>query len=226
MTKRKALPRKLEKEIYQQFGSKCPFCEETDVTTLQIHHIIPHADTQEHHVQNLLLTCANCHQKIENGIISRPDVYAAKFKAERGLKEAETPKPENTGNVVSFSGSNTGIVANTVNISNKSGAPKNGPIPGTIGDDLALRNYAKYLIDRYNEFKKADARKEAMKYSLIYSAIKRNFGANWDHLPADAFERLVAYLKKRIDDTRLGKTQKAKGVRNYSSFDEHQAKAK
>lgn len=225
MTKRKALPRKLEKEIYQQFGSKCPFCDETDVNTLQVHHIIAHAEAQEHHVENLLLTCANCHQKIENGEIPARNVYAAKFRAEQGDVKPRRAKPAGRGNTLSFSGTNAGIVANTINFSSKPGATKQGPISGTVGSDLTQRNYAKYLIDRYHEFKMADIGKESMNYAILYGGIKREFGAKWDNLPIHAFIALVEYLQKRIDSTRLGKVQKSRGVRNYSSFDEHRAKA-
>ncbi|MCB9942793.1 MAG: HNH endonuclease [Geminicoccaceae bacterium] len=225
MTKRKALPRKLEKEIYQQFASKCPFCGEQDVNTLQVHHIIAHAETQEHHVKNLLLVCANCHQKIENGAIPARDVYEAKFRAEQGDAKPAQVQSRSEGNVISFSGSNAGIVANTVHVSNKSLATKQGPISGTIGSDLAQRNYTKYLIDRYHEFKRAEVGKDGMNYAILYNSIKREFGAKWDNLPVHTFEALTRYLQKRIDGTRLGKAQKTKGIKNYSTFDEHLGKA-
>lgn len=129
---RKSLPRKLEKTVYQQFRSRCPFCGEDDVNTLQVHHIVAHAKMQSHHIENLLLTCANCHQKIENGMIEMRAVYAA---------------------------------------------------------------------------------------------IKREFGANWDHIPVSAFNDLVAFLQRRIDGTRLGKAKKAQGKLRYSSFEQHRSKA-
>lgn len=222
---RKALPRKLEKEIYQQFGSQCPFCGETDVNTLQVHHIMPHAVVQAHHVENLLLACANCHQKIENGVITQREVYEAKFEAEGACKSAEKKTQKNPGNVVSFSGTNTGVVANTVNVKSTSRSVKQGPIPGTIGAELVLRNYTKHLITRYHEFKQAEVGKGRMRHAVIYDSIKRKFGAKWDHIPAEAFDKLVAFLQGRIDLTRLGKTRKAKGQKNYSSFEEHRTKA-
>lgn len=225
MTKRKTLPRKLEKEVYQQFGSKCPFCDENDVNTLQVHHIVAHAETQEHDAENLLLTCANCHQKIENGEIPTLDVYAAKLQAKQGGAKPTQMKPSSVGNVLLHNGPNFGIVANTVNLPKKSGVGKPGPIPGTIGSDLAQRNYAKYLIDRYHKFKEVDTGREEMNYAILYNSISRKFGAKWDNLPVDAFGTLVKFLQQRIDNTRLGKTQRAKGIENYSNFDEHRSKA-
>ena len=222
---RKSLPKKLEKEIYQQFESRCPFCDESDINTLQVHHIIPHAEIQDHHAENLLLTCANCHQKIENGIIEPHKVNEAKSKAKAAIvtKPDRTPKVAN--NVLSFYGINRGVVLNTVNISAKPGSVRQNPIASSIGAELEQRNYAKYLIDRYHEFKKAEVGKDAMNYSVFYNSIKQKFGAKWDHIPVEAFEELVVFLKGRIDGTRLGKTQKAQGKKNYSSFEEHCAKA-
>jgi len=222
---RKSLPRKLEKTVYQQFRSRCPFCGEDDVNTLQIHHIVAHAKVQSHHIENLLLTCANCHQKIENGMIEMRAVYAAKFNAEKPTEKVAESPPEADGNVVSFTGTNFGTVANNVSIHTKSVSHTKAPIRGSIGSDLELRNYAKYLIDRYHEFKKAEIGKGAMKYPVFYAAIKREFGANWDHIPVSAFDDLVAFLQRRIDGTRLGKAKKAQGKLRYSSFEQHRSKA-
>lgn len=223
---RKALPKKLEKEVYQQFGSQCPFCGESDVTTLQVHHIIPHAKVQEHHIQNLLLTCANCHQKIENEVIAPRDVHAAKFQAEQDADKSHLPKRTGGENVLSFKGTNTGIVANTVKIEPKSGSPINGPIAGTIGADMERRNYTKYLIDRYHQFKQHEVGKNGMKHAVFYASIKRKFGAKWDHIPVQTFGKLVSFLQSRIDGTSLGKTRKARHQKNYSTFEEHCAKSR
>lgn len=222
---RKSLPRKLEKTVYQQFRSRCPFCGEDDVNTLQVHHIVAHAEVQSHHIENLLLTCANCHQKIENGAIAMRAVYAAKFDAEKSAAKEDNAPPEADGNVVSFTGTNLGTVANNVSIHTKSVSQPKAPIRGSIGSDLELRNYAKYLIDRYHEFKKAEVGKGAMKYPVFYAAIKREFGANWDHIPVSIFDDLVAFLHRRIDGTRLGRTMKAQGKPRYSSFEQHRSKA-
>lgn len=99
---------------------------------------------------------------------------------------------------------------------------KKGPIQDTIGSNTYMKNYAKHLIDRYHEFKKADAdaKNEKMKYSLIYDAIKREIGFKWDETPSGRFEDLCTYLQKRIDNTILGKNRKARGMKNYSSYEE------
>lgn len=53
---------------------------------------------------------------------------------------------------------------------------------GTIASSAIHRNYTKYLIDRYHDFKKANAGKAKMNYVIFYEAIKRGFGAKWDHI--------------------------------------------
>lgn len=75
----------------------------------------------------------------------------------------------------------------------------------------------------YHNFKKANINAEGgkMKYSLIYDAIKREIGFKWDETPNERFEDLCKYLQKRIDNTILGKTRKARGMKNYSTHKEY-----
>ena len=165
--KRQPLPKKLEKEIYQQFGSKCPFCGESDVNTLQVHHIIAHAQAQAHHAENLCLTCANCYQKIENGVIASQVVFDAKFKAQQAHNNPSKQKPEDRSNILSFSSTNTGVVANTVNVTTKSSSIKQGPITETIGANLEQRSYIKHLIDRYHKIRSRHTGVTAVLIDLI-----------------------------------------------------------
>lgn len=220
--KRKPLPRKLEKEIYQQFQSRCPFCGVEDVATFQVHHIEPYATVEEHKAENLILLCANCHQKVEAGKISLREVLTAKVKAEIVWETAKEATP--AGNTINVEGGNHGVIANTLTMASVKKTIKIAPPVGTIGSDFELRNYAKYLIDQYHEFKKAEMGKRRMNYTILYGNIKKEFGGKWDMLSVEKFERLTEYLKSRIDQTILGKVQKAKGYGNYSSFESHNAR--
>ncbi len=131
----------------------------------------------------------------------------------------------NTGNVVNFTGGvNEGIVANKVEIKTTNKNIKISAPQGAIASSLLHRNYTKYLIDRYHEFKKADVGKEKMKYTVFYSSIKREFGAKWDMIPLKKFPELSSFIQRRIDNTILGKNKKANNVKCHSSFEEYAAK--
>lgn len=131
----------------------------------------------------------------------------------------------NTSNVINFTGgANQGIVANTVKIqTTKKNVTISAP-QGTIASSLIHKNYSKYLIDRYHDFKVAAVGKEKMNYSIIYGAIKKEFGAKWDMMPLSSFSKLSTFLQKRIDNTILGKNKKANNVRRYSTYDEYISK--
>jgi len=135
-------------------------------------------------------------------------------------------KIENTNsrNILNFRGNNEGIVANNVEIKTLKKTVKVSAPQGTIASSLIHRNYSKYLVDRYHDFKLADVGKEKMKYTILYSAIKREFGAKWDMIPLEKFNELSSFLQKRIDGTILGKNKKANKIKRYSSFEEYSVK--
>ena len=221
MSDKKSIPEKTKKKIYQEANSFCPFCTENDISVLEIHHIYERAQGGDNTPENLILVCSNCHSKITYGEISKSEVMKKKYMLMGKLFEM---KPENkSGNSVNVSDSvNTGIIANTVNIKNDhKSKPKMSYPVGSIGTVLIKRNYVKYLIDRYKEYKKADKNVGNYKYHLIYSAVLREFKANWDYVPETRFEELVFYLQDRIDKTILGKTQKSRNHKNYQLFEEY-----
>lgn len=224
MTTRKPLPRRLEKAIYQEFGSACPFCDETDVSALQVHHIEGYANVQNHEAGNLLLTCANCHQKIEAGEISTGIVYRAKIAAESHATTLHKVSKNGHGTTISVAGDNLGMIAENISVTGSRTKISKLPPHDAIAADLALRNYVKYLIDRYHEFKKVEVGKGNVNFAVFYKSIEREFGAKWDYVPREKSETLVAFLHRRIDQTRFGRIQKSRGVKRYSTFQEHQAK--
>src|SRR5215467_10355453 len=73
---RTRLPKMLEKRVFQQAGSRCPFCGESEVASLQIHHI--DSSPNNNTIENLILTCATCHTKITEGLISEAAVRSMK----------------------------------------------------------------------------------------------------------------------------------------------------
>ncbi|MDT4969545.1 MAG: hypothetical protein QOJ64_4282 [Acidobacteriota bacterium] len=218
----KVIPAKTKKLIYQEANSTCPFCGERDVNVFELHHIESRAAGGNNEPENLILVCSNCHSKITEGVISRHEVHKAKANMQR--RSLRRGAARSTSNVIQFERSiNQGIVANNLRIVAPRRSIRIGPPSGTIAANRDMRNYVKYLIDRYNEFKKADASVEAFRYSVIYQSIKREFKCKWDYIPIEKFPLLVEYLQRRIDKTILGKVNKSRGKRRYSTFEEYTA---
>ena len=218
---RKAIPEKIKKKIYQEAGMVCPVCGESDVATFEIHHIQPYSENNQHNEENLILLCSNCHAKVTAGEITENDVLRQKISLIKGNKTASQGQSQ-PNNVVNFnSGVNNGVVANKVEIKTQKKSIKINAPEGSIASSVIHRNYIKRLIDRYHEFKTADVGKEKMKYTIIYGAIKRKFGAKWDMIPIKQFEQLVTFMHRRIDNTILGKTNKARNIKRYSTFEKY-----
>ena len=218
MAGRKQVPSKIRKAIWQQFNSQCAFCFNDDVKILEIHHINEYATSQDNAEDNLILVCPNCHRSD----ITIHQMYRRKIDAIKG-KLNEIKNSQQGSNVIQFhpdSVKNSTIIAgNNVTIKKTSGmSVKSMPPVGSIGSDLSKCNYIKYLIDRYHQFKKADQNIQNMNYAILYSSIKRKFGAKWDMVPVKRFEDLSQFLQGRIDNTILGKSNRNKGVRSYDDF--------
>ena len=99
------------------------------------------------------------------------------------------------------------------------------PYPeGCIGANLAKRNYVKYLVERYNHCREADARfgrSDRFHYSALFKNIESKFKAPTYFIPEGRFGELVDFLHHRIDNTILGRVNSKRGISNYESFDEY-----
>jgi len=75
---RKPIPqkRKIVAELQQAIGSKCPFCNNTDVGHFEIHHVDENPNNNIK--SNLLLVCPTCHSKINKGDIKQKTVIKIK----------------------------------------------------------------------------------------------------------------------------------------------------
>lgn len=219
-----AIPKKIEKKVYQEANSQCAFCDENNVESLQVHHMLPKANGGGDEFENLILVCASCHTKIHGGTINMTDVFIAKHKLAKKNKMYRQQKKDNSSSSISV-GLNSGIITGTINFeaSPKSSLKINPPL-GSIGSDLEKRNYIKHLIDRYNDFQKSDSTKGKYKYMAIYTAVKKKFKTKWDMVPLELFPDLVSYLQLRIDNTIVGKINKSRGKKSYSSFEEYLSK--
>lgn len=94
------------------------------------------------------------------------------------------------------------------------------PPVGSIGANRAKVAYCQHLIERYQDYQKADQTgKSKCKFAALHVTLKRTFGVTWKLLDESRFDELVAYLHKRIDATIVGKLNKRKGYPNYSAFE-------
>lgn len=109
---------------------------------------------------------------------------------------------------------------NQIHRGRRSSRPTEYPV-GSIGRDLTLRNYIRYLVERYHRFREADSSfgrgPARFSYAVIFKNIEREFKAPTYFVPEARFDELVEYLQQRIDRTILGKGNRARGIRNYAS---------
>lgn len=222
MAKRRVkVPEKIRAKLQQEIESKCPLCADQNVDHFEVHHLDENPENNE--FWNLLMLCRNCHSKITKRDISVEEAFKVKQflsnKMRIGKAEGKTNNAVNiAGNVKNSTVANS-IQAKTIIYKSKS-KPKIEFADGAIGKSAEKKNYVKHLIDRYNEFKEIEVGRSEMKYFAIWGAIKKEFKASAYQIPDFQFEHLCDYVKVRIDNTKQGRINRGKGMRNYSSFEE------
>jgi hypothetical protein len=148
-------------------------------------------------------------------------------------RDVEQRTITNGANVTSIAGStihgdvHTGpTTINQIHRARRSSRPTEYPA-GSIGRDLAQRNYVRYLVERYHRFREAESSfgsgPARFSYAVIFKNIEREFKAPTYFIPQARFQELVEYLQQRIDRTNLGKRNSARKIRNYASLEEFEA---
>jgi hypothetical protein len=113
------------------------------------------------------------------------------------------------------------IVAQKV-VFTKSKGPTIAPPTDSIGSDLLMRNYAKHLIDRYNDFASKQPGRTKFSFAAIHSLIKKRYRVGkWELVPIGRFDNLCALLQDRINGTMLGRINHSKGQKNFSTVAEY-----
>ena len=116
-------------------------------------------------------------------------------------------------------------VGDRVNVRLSKGSKRPASYPeGCIGSNLAKRNYVKYLVERYNRYREADAsfgRTTRFHYAVLFKNIETKFKASTYFIPEARFAELVDYLHDRISNTILGRRNGKRGIPNFESFDEY-----
>jgi hypothetical protein len=76
--RRRAIPRDVERALYQEVGSKCPKCGETNVKALTVHHIVGYAQAGGHNPDAMIVLCANCHARADRREITEDELFQLK----------------------------------------------------------------------------------------------------------------------------------------------------
>lgn len=229
---------------------RSPIIESSGTVTGEIAHIkaankngprydASQTDDERNSFGNLILLCSRHHTIIDSEIELYPADVIKKFKKEHEQQSVVGISPltefaskillENYQYIVIHSNSGQVVInspgaiqAKTVNIKSQK-VKAVYPIPeGAVSGVLEMNSYVEYLIRKYKDFQKQDVSKQDnYKYMAIYNAIKREFGTKWQLLPASSFESLVVFLKKKIDNSRVGRIRKKSGQKSYHSYSEH-----
>ncbi len=133
-----------------------------------------------------------------------------------------TQKVDGNGNIVAAGNLSIG----KVDMGRTTKRSKSPVLPGTVATDTYKVLYLKYLARRYNEFKEWDVGKSAMNYPLIYRRYRDEMKFGIADTPLDRFDGAVAYLQRRIRNTKLGRNLAKKGNPLYESFEEFAAHQK
>jgi hypothetical protein len=196
-------------------------------------------DEERHSFENLILFCTVCHRLVDD----RPDIYCIELLQEMkgihekygdielsidGARMAQKLFKQSqiaitaTDNAQVMVASPGAIQAQHLTIkTSRKKTPSAVPTQGGIGHNLAKRNYTLHLMERYNDFQKADTSKPGVgKYIVLGRAIKAEFGSKWDFVPESKFFELIAFIQRRILNTRIGRIQNSRGQKCFSSWEE------
>lgn len=225
MADRPAIPRRLEKTLFQEANSRCLICGEDHVAALEIHHIVPFEEVHAHNHADMLVLCANCHAKAHGGGISRDQLYKAKRSAKKVIPIRPRPTslgPQTvTGQGLIVAGGD--IIAGgdiKVHAPRMVSKPRPPIIPNTVATNPDKVGYLKHLAKRYIEFKEYEVGKGNMHYPIIYKSYEREIGYSINNTPLNRFADACHYLQRRIGNTKLGRMLKSQGRKLYSTFEE------
>ena len=110
-------PAKVTKLLFQEAGSKCIVCGQTDVSALTTHHIIPFAEHPCHDPNHMCVLCGNCHAKADRKEISREALDAAKRSAQAVAPPSSPSSARESPSVSQTVGGSHNKVRQTVNLS-------------------------------------------------------------------------------------------------------------
>lgn len=215
-----------KKKLQQEADSCCPFCGNTEAGTWIFHHI--DGDPSHTVLDNLIMICGACHERITKGEISEADVRLKKNMIAWGYKQRKAAKSKNIKNEAN---GNVGCtIRQTIQIGN---LPPNrvAPAPDSIGENAKAKNYAKYLAEKLCEYRmknkvflsEEERKQETGSYmAVIWKNVKTHFKVtSYSSISLDNKDKLFQYLQKLINNTTQGKINRGKGYKSYLLFSEY-----
>ncbi|MFA0718303.1 HNH endonuclease [Vibrio splendidus] len=78
MSNRPKIPAEIRREVLVEAGHRCAIQHCRNTSNLDLHHIVPWAECQEHKVDNLIALCPNCHRLAHDNSIDRKSLLKYK----------------------------------------------------------------------------------------------------------------------------------------------------
>lgn len=213
--------------LLQEAQGACPFCGLELIGSLQIHHIDRNsANTVD---ENLIVACGSCHDQLTRRLIPDSQVGWRKQALLNGVhpgRKEKTPPME-----VKHTDNRGGVIAQNLNaknltIKNTQPSKKQIVFPGSIAESPKHYNYVEYLIKRLTTFRQAGKSFGQQRVGKIHtgttrSILENQLGGLPKDRPLNEFDDIVNFLKAKIDDTALGRRNRARSTPNYHSFEVH-----
>lgn len=116
------------------------------------------------------------------------------------------------------------------NLRQKRSKAKRAELPeNALGRELSKKNYVRYLIERFGDWKQKELKEKGRDFnwgSFQKGLMRRYRATGINHINIEHFDSVCAYLQERIDRTIMGKFNKSRGIKNYSTYEEQQADLK
>ena len=198
-----------KKKLQQEVNSCCPFCGNAEAATWEFHHI--NGDRNQSELNNLILVCGSCHNRITKGEISEADVRFKKNMILSGCFEQKQPPKENLSpeNTVIYFG-DKGVVNQNVYNSSKVSL-RVAPALDSFAANADARNTLNAMVKQLAEYRVKGNPK--LNYKTIFPAIHkdlaRHFGATSSlNIGINHKQEVFDYLQKKIDATMQGRINK------------------
>jgi hypothetical protein len=219
---------RLRTKLIDEARSTCPNpdCGKEGVGHLDAHHIDGNrANTVE---GNLIMLCKTCHGDADRQLISRDMVEFWKRLLVQGLHpyldnpKRRNPQPE----APIVEGVNHGHAARNMNLHYHGvRPPAEKPANGTIGGSPPHRDYVRYLVKKYSDWRIKSITEmgddRPFNAKAVWPVVENTLKFAPYKAGLESFQTVVETVTGMIDRTLFGSLNRSKNQRNYHTFDEH-----